>query len=130
VAAMGGGTEADGHFLNDDGHAKSEDYEWKEKADAEFRSRRSVREHAGAVVFAEHDKNSGTDKQPEKMGFGTEAATRAGGEDAKAVVGAVDIFVGDYYRFGFGLGGDGLHSVATCSWPVPRSGRESLPGIG
>jgi hypothetical protein len=33
----------------------------------------------------------------------------AGGGDADAVVGAVDVFVGDYYYFVFELGDDGLH---------------------
>jgi hypothetical protein len=37
----------------------------------------------------------------------------AGGGDADAVVGAVDVFVSDYY-FIFGLGDDGLHRLSAC----------------
>ena len=52
VAAMGGGAEADGHFLDDDCHAEGEDDEGEEEADAELGAGGGVGEHAGAVVLA------------------------------------------------------------------------------
>jgi len=60
----------------------------------------------GAVIFAEHDEDTGTDKQPQETRFGGKAAAGAGGGDTDAVVGAVNVFVSGYY---FGFGGDGLH---------------------
>ena len=74
MAAMGGGAEADGHFLDDDGHAEGEGDEGDEKTDAEFGAGGGVGEHAGPVVFAEHDEDAGADEQPEKARFGGEAA--------------------------------------------------------
>ena len=95
MAAVGGGAEAHGHFLNHAGHEEGEHDEGKEEADAEARSGGGVREHAGAVVFAEHDENAGADEQPQQAGTGPEATLGAGGPDALAVVGAVNVFVGD-----------------------------------
>ena len=69
VAAMGSGAEADGHFLDDDGHAKGEDDEREEESDAELGAGGGVGEHAGAVIFAEHDEDAGTGEQPEETGF-------------------------------------------------------------
>ena len=110
VSAMGGGAEADGHFLDDDGHAEGEDDEGKEESDAEFGAGGGVGEHAGAVVFAQHDEDAGTDEQPQQARFRGKAALGAGGGDADAIVGAVDVFVGDDY-FLFGLGEDRLHRL-------------------
>jgi hypothetical protein len=118
--------EADGHFLDYDRHAESEHYEGQEEADAEFGSGGGVGEHAGAVVFAQHDQDARAHQEPEKAGVGEEATAISGGEDANAVVGAVDIFVGDYYGFGFGLGGEGLHRLehlqccASIRWWIRR----------
>ena len=100
VTAVGGGAETHGHFLHDAGHEEREDYEGKEEADAVAGSGGGVRQHAGAVVFAEHDEDAGTDEQPEEAGAGPGAVLGAGGADAVAVVGAVDVFVGDDHAVG------------------------------
>ncbi len=52
VSAMGGGAEADGHFLDDDGHAEREGDEGEEESDAELGAGGGVGEHAGAVVLS------------------------------------------------------------------------------
>ncbi len=69
MAAVGSGAEADGHFLDDDGHAEGENDERKEESDAEFGAGGGVGNHAGAVIFTEHDQDAGTDEQPEETGF-------------------------------------------------------------
>src|SRR5271170_3859694 len=51
VTAMGSGAEADGHFLDDDGHAEGEGDEGDEESDAELGAGGGVGKHAGAVVF-------------------------------------------------------------------------------
>src|SRR5579863_2371066 len=103
VAAMGGGAEADGHLLYDDCHAEGESDEGDEEADAEARAGGGVGEHAGAVVFSEHDEDAGADQQPQEAGFGGQTAARSRVGDTDAVVGAVDVFVGDGYGLGFDL---------------------------
>jgi hypothetical protein len=108
---MGGGAEADGHFLDYDCHAERQGDEGKKEADAEAGAGGGVGEHAGAVVLSEHNQDAGADEQPQEARFRGEAAVGAGGGDADAVVGAVDVFVGDYYYFVFDLGGGGLHRV-------------------
>ena len=55
VTAVRGGTEAHGHFLHDAGHDEREDHEGEEETNAVAGSGGGVGEHAGAVVFAEHD---------------------------------------------------------------------------
>ena len=92
---MGGGAEADGHFLDDDGHAKRQGDEGDEEADAELGAGGGVGEHAGAVVLSQHDEDTGTHQQPEQTRVGGEAAMGTGVRDADAVVGAVDVFVRD-----------------------------------
>ena len=42
------------------------------------------------------------------MRLGGKAGLQAGSGDARAIVGAIDVFVGDHY---FGFGGDGLHRL-------------------
>ena len=111
VAAMGSGAEADGHFLDDDGHAEGEGDEGEEKTDAELGAGSGVGEHAGAVVLSEHDEDAGADEQPQETGIGGKAAPGAGGRDTDAIVGAIDIFVGDYYDFVSVLGGERLHRL-------------------
>src|ERR1700689_4330763 len=69
MSAWGGGAEADGHFLDDDCHAKREGDEGEEESDAKSRSGGGVGKHAGAVVFSQHN------------------------------VSAVDVFVSDYFFF-------------------------------
>ncbi len=110
VSAMGGGAEADGHFLDDDCHAKGEGDKWEEEAYAELGAGGGVGEHAGAVVLSQHDEDAGADQQPQQARSRGKAAVGAGGGDADAIVGAVDVFVSDYYLF-FGLGEDGLHRL-------------------
>jgi type IV secretory pathway TrbL component len=41
----------------------------RKKADAELGAGGGVGEHAGAVVFTEHDQNAGADEQPQQTGF-------------------------------------------------------------
>jgi hypothetical protein len=78
VSAMRGGSEADGHFLDNDRHAKCQSHKRQEKTDAEFGARRGVGEHAGAVILPKHDEDARTDQQPEKAGSGEKAAPGAG----------------------------------------------------
>src|SRR5579872_2402826 len=110
VAAVGGGAEADSHFLNDDCHAEGEDDEGKEEADAEPGTSGGVGEHAGAVVLSEHNEDAGTDEEPEQTGFRGESAAGTSVEDADAVMGAVDIFVSNYDLF-FDLDNDRFHRL-------------------
>src|ERR1700727_637575 len=110
VTAVSGGAEAHGHFLDNAGHNKSEDDEWQEEADAETGSGGGIGQHAGAIVFAEHDEDTRTDEQPEQPGAGPEAATGTGFANALAVVRAVDVFMGDDNTVGVGLGGARRHS--------------------
>ena len=125
MTAMSGGAEAHSHFLNDAGHEEGEHDEGQEEADAEARSGSGVGEHAGAIIFAEHDENARTDEQPEEAGARPESALGPGLRDSLAVVGAVDIFVGDddcagrrYWIIRFGIAeGDRSWSVFT---PAPR----------
>jgi hypothetical protein len=58
---MGGCAQADGHFLDYDGHAEREGDEGEEEADAEPGAGGGVGEHAGAVVLSEHDQDAGAD---------------------------------------------------------------------
>ena len=95
VSAMSGGAEAHRHFLDDAGHDEGEDDERQEEPDAEARAGRGIRQHAGPVVFAEHDQDAGADEQPQQPGSMPDAGAGALGGDALAVVSAVDIFVGD-----------------------------------
>ena len=100
VTAVRGRAEAHGHFLDDAGHEEGEHDEGEEEADAEAGSGGGVGQHAGAIVFSKHDENAGTDEEPEKPGARPGAVLGAGGEDAFAIVGAVDVFVGDDDGFG------------------------------
>ena len=84
VTAMRGGPEADGHFLDNDRHAKREGDERNEESDAELGTGGGIGQHAGAVVFSQHDQDAGADEQPEKAGFRGKAATSAGVGDADA----------------------------------------------
>src|ERR1700689_1403716 len=128
MSAWGGGAEADGHFLDDDCHAKREGDEGEEESDAKSRSGGGVGKHAGAVVFSQHNEDTGADQQPQQARPGGETALGAGGGDANAVVSAVDVFVSDYYFF-FGLGEDGLHRVRRSSDNLRfASGRDFLRG--
>jgi hypothetical protein len=103
---MCGGTEAHGHFLDDTGHEESEDDEGKEEADAETGSSSGVGEHAGAIVFAEHDEDAGADEKPEEPRAGPQTPLCAGFEDAATVMGAINIFVGDDDATGGDGGGE------------------------
>src|SRR5262249_38729858 len=100
VAAMGGGSQADCHLLNDARHQEGQNDKGQEKSDAETCARCGVGEHAGPVVFAEHDKDAGSDEKPEQPCPRAESSLRTGFPDALAVVSAVDVFVRD-----FNLGG-------------------------
>ena len=66
VAAMGDGTEAHRHFLDDESHNKSENDKGNEKADAEARAVGGIGKHAGRIVFAEEDQNSGANQKPQQ----------------------------------------------------------------
>jgi len=114
---MGCGAEAHGHFLDDDRHAEGESDEGDKEPDTELGAGSGVREHAGSVVFSEHDKYAGAGEQPQETGSGRKAALGAGGGDTDAIVGTIDILVGDYYYFVFVLGGERLHrlELAVCS---------------
>ena len=100
VASMGGGAETHGHFLNYAGHEEGQHDEGQEEADAEAGAGGGIRQHAGAIVLAEHDEDAGTDEEPEQPGAGPEAALDAGGTHPVAIMGAVDVFVGDDHAAG------------------------------
>ncbi|MFZ1006424.1 MAG: hypothetical protein WAN65_06295, partial [Candidatus Sulfotelmatobacter sp.] len=62
-------------------------------------------EHAGAVVFSEHNEDAGANQQPKEAGFRGQPAASSGVGDTDAVVGAVDVFVRNGYGLVFDLGG-------------------------
>jgi hypothetical protein len=103
VTAVSSGAEADRHLLHDASHYEREDDEGEEEAHTETRAGRGIGEHAGAVVFAEHDEDTGADEEPEQARPGPEAAPSPRLPDTLAVVGAVDVFVGDF-NIGSGFG--------------------------
>jgi len=80
---------------------------WEKKTDAELGAGGGVGDHAGAVIFAEHDEDTGTTSNHRRRALEEKPRAGAGGGDTDAVVGAVNVFVSDYY---FGFGGDGLIS--------------------
>jgi len=92
---MGSGAEADGHFLDDASHDEGEHDEWEKESNAVVRAGGGIGEHAGAVIFSEHDEDAGADQQPEQAGARPGAMLGTGFGDAVAVMGAIDIFVGD-----------------------------------
>ncbi len=73
----------------------------KKESDAEAGAGGGVGQHAGAVVLAEHDEDAGADEQPQEPGARPETGAGTLGRDPLAVVGAVDIFVGDMEVGGF-----------------------------
>ncbi len=95
MAAMRGRAQADGHLLYDACHQEGEHDEGQEEADAETGSGRSIREHAGPVIFSEHDQNAGADQQPQQASAQPAAALRTGCRNTLAIVRAIDVFVRD-----------------------------------
>ncbi len=95
VAAMGDGTEAHRHFLNDESHNKSENDKGNEKADAVARTVGGIGEHAWRIVFAEEDQNSRANQKPQQPEasklFGP--ARPAGARHFPAVTSAIHVFV-------------------------------------
>ena len=92
---MGRGSEANRHFLNDASHHKREDDKRQKEPDAEAGSGRGVRQHAGAVVFPEHDENARADQKPEQTGAGPQTTPGASFPNPLAVMGTIDVFVGN-----------------------------------
>ena len=74
---MRGRAEAHRHLLHHAGHEEGEHHEGDEETDAKSGACRGIREHAGAVILTEHDKNAGADEQPEQPEAGTESAACA-----------------------------------------------------
>ena len=62
MAAMGSGTKANGHLLDDDGHAEGQDDEGNKESDTELGTGSGVGEHAGSVILSEHDEYAGADE--------------------------------------------------------------------
>jgi hypothetical protein len=92
---MRGGAEAHRHLLHYTSHEEGEDYEGDEEPDAESGACRGIGEHAGTVIFAEHHENTGANEEPEEAEAGPKSTTGSRGGNLLAVVGAIDIFVGN-----------------------------------
>src|SRR5260370_38229338 len=107
---MGSGTQAYGHLLNYDRHAKREGNEWNRESDGELGASGSVGEDAGAVVLSQHDEHPWPDQQPQEARSGGKAALCPSGGDSDAIMRTVDVFVSNE-NFFFGLEGDGLHRL-------------------
>ena len=97
VAAMGDSAEAHGHFLHYESHDESEDDKRNEEADAVARAVGGVGKHAGGVVFAEEDENSGADQKPEQAEAAESLGTAfpTGARHFPAVASAIHVLVGD-----------------------------------
>ena len=109
VSAMRGGAEAHGHFLNDDRHAEREGDERDEESYAKLGARSRVGEHARAVVFSQHDQDTGADQQPQQARSGGKTTLGTGRRNSDAIVGTVNVFVSNDYGFVCVLGENGLH---------------------
>ena len=95
MAAMRGGSQAHGHLLYDDGHAKRKNDEGDEESNSKPRARRGVGNHAGAVVLSQHDEDSGPDQQPQQTELREGAPLGARRGHAHAVVRTINVLVGD-----------------------------------
>jgi len=69
------------------------------KSDPELRARGGIGQHAGSVVFAQHDQDARTNQEPQQAQAGKGAATAARRLHPRPVARAVDIFVRDDDRF-------------------------------
>src|SRR5262249_11842502 len=98
VSAVGNGSQPNGHLLDDGRHHKSEDDERKKKANSETSTGGGVGKHARAVVFAEHDQDSGPQQQPQQAKLRKRSASPSCSEDPIAIAGARHIFMGDRKR--------------------------------
>jgi hypothetical protein len=102
-------------------HEECEHHKRHEETDAESGTRRGIRQHAGTVILSEHHQNAGTYEEPEQAEARPKSAACARRGNLFAVVGAIDIFVGNNDAVGgrrltirFGIAeGDGTESGFT-----------------
>jgi hypothetical protein len=99
MAALSCRPETNRHLLDDDSHREGENNEGKKETDSELRARRGIRQHTRAVVFTQHNQYARSNEQPEQPHPRQWTAARASVSDTSTVVGAIDIFVGDYDVF-------------------------------
>jgi len=91
------GTKPDSHLLDDVGHQECKRDEGQKESDAEGRTRRRVGNHAGPVVFPEHDEDAGTDQQPEKAQRTVWPLAGPQEVDPPTIMGPFDIFDRDLW---------------------------------
>src|SRR5690242_4222823 len=129
MTAMRSRAKAHGHLLHNERHEECQNHERNEKSDTVARAGGGIGEHAGAVVFSQHDENARADKKPQEAKSGEYAATGARGEHAIAVLRTIDVLVSDdnvggglrgsvRRRYGFGEGP--IHSGV---FPYPSPAR-------
>ena len=101
MAALGNSSQAHGHLLHHNGHHEGQNDKRKEEPDAIARAGCCVGNHAGAVVFPQHDQNSRTNEQPQKTQPRETTAASTSCRDQRPVMGPVNVLMGNH-QLGFG----------------------------